>query len=49
MNICHYGFVCLVNYSNEKYKRDKKKKLLDIFLKKNRYQVFVNHSQMLPI
>ena len=48
MNISHYGFVCPVNFSNEKYIRVKKKKFLDIFLRKNRYQVFVNYSRILP-
>ena len=33
MNISHYGFVCPVNLSNEKYIRVKKKKFLEIFLR----------------
>ena len=31
MNISHYGFFCLVNFSIDKYIRIKKKKFLDIF------------------
>ena len=34
MNISHYGFVCLVSFSNKKYIRVKKKKFLDIFWEK---------------
>ena len=49
MNISHYGFVCQVNFPNGKYIRVKKKKFLEIFKEKNRYQVFVNYSRMLPI
>ena len=49
INTSQYGFVCPVKFSNEKYIRIKKKKFLDIFLRKNRYQVFVNYSQILPI
>ena len=37
MHISHYGSVCLVNVSNEKYIRVKKKKFKYIFLRKNRY------------
>ena len=33
MHISHYGFVCPVNFSNEKYIRVKKKKFLDIILR----------------
>ena len=36
MNISHYGFVCPVNFTNEKYKRVKKKKLLETFLRKKK-------------
>ena len=35
MNISLYGFVCSVNFSNQRYIRVKKKKFLDIFLRKN--------------
>ena len=49
INISHYVFVCLVNFSNEKYIRVKKKKLLELFLRKNRYQIFVNYSRIPPI
>ena len=49
MNMSHYGFICLVNFSNEKYIRGKKKKFLDIILRKNRYQVFVNYLRILSI
>ena len=43
MNISHYGYVCLVNFSNEKYIRVKENKFSENFLSKNRYQVFVNY------
>ena len=49
MNISHYGFVCSVNFSNEKYIRVKKKKFLIILLRENRYQVFVSYLGILPI
>ena len=41
--------MCPVNFSNEKYIREKWNKKLDIFLWKKRYQVFVNYSLILPI
>ena len=41
-----YGFLCPINFSNEKYIRVKKNIFLDIFLRKNRYQVFVNYSRI---
>ena len=47
MNISHYGFGCPVNFSNEKYIRVKKEKCLEIFLRKNRYHVFVNYLRIL--
>ena len=50
MKISHYGFFCPVNVFNEKYIRVKKKKFLDIILReKNRYQVSVIYSRILPI
>ena len=49
MNISHYGFACPVIFSNKKYIRVKKKKLLNIFLRKITYQVFGNYLQILPI
>ena len=53
MNIYHYGFVCLVIFSNEKYVRVKKKKLLDILLKKKKISVilelFANTSHLTNI
>ena len=49
MNISHYGFVCPVNLSNEKYIKVKKKKFFDIFFRKNRYQVFVKYSHLTNI
>ena len=48
MNTSHYGFVCPVNLSNEKYIRVKEF-FKDIFLRKNRYEVFENYLQILPI
>ena len=48
MNISHYGFVCQVNFSNEKYIRVRKKKFLEIFLGKSRYQVFVIIRENFP-
>ena len=47
MNKSHYGLVCPVNFSNEKFTRVQKNEFLE--LKKNRYQVFVNYSRILPI
>ena len=49
MNISHYDFVCPETFSNEKFIRVKKKKFVEIFLRKNRYQVFVNYLRILPI
>ena len=46
MNISHYGFVCPVNLSNEKYIRVKKKKFLEIFFERQKCQVFMNYSQI---
>ena len=45
MNISHYVFVCQVNFSNEKYIRDKKKKFLEFFLQKKidiRYSLIIH-------
>ena len=49
MNISHYGFVCLVNFLEERYIRVNKKTFFEKKLRKNRYQVFVNYSQIFPI
>ena len=53
MNISHYGFVCQVNFSNEKYIRVKKKKFLDIFFEKKNIsgicELFANISHMTNI
>ena len=43
-------WLCLTGYfSNERYVRVKKENFLEIFSRKNRYQVFVNYLQILPI
>ena len=53
MNISHYGFVCPVNFSNEKYIRVTKKKLLDIFLRQKLIsgirELFANTSYLTKI
>ena len=52
MNISHYGFVGPVNFSNEKYIRVKKKKCLDILLRKKIsgiQELFANSSHLTNI
>ena len=53
MNISHYGYGCPENFSNEKYIRVTKKKLLDIFLRKNFvsgfHELFANTSYLTKI
>ena len=53
MHISHYGFVCPVNFSNENYIRVKKKKFLDIFLRKKKKfgirELFANTSHLTNI
>ena len=53
MNISHYGFVCPVNFSNEKYIGVKKKKFLVIFLREKRIsgirELFANTSNLTNI
>ena len=49
MHISHYGFVCPVRFSNEKYIRERKKRNSNRIIEKKILQVFVNNSQILPI
>ena len=50
MNISHYGIVGPGNFSNEKYIRVKKKKVLDILLRKKSilcfHELFANTSHL---
>ena len=53
MNISHYGFVCLVNFSNEKYIRVKKFSLKTFFEREKKMsgicELFANTSHLTNI